>query len=287
MKAKPTEPAAIRGPAQERWRRLRLWSPSLVVRMSLAVHALGAAAVVAAPQLWPQVLAVLAFNHAALTGGMLPRSALLGRNLRRLPAGQDGLVALTFDDGPDPEVTPQVLDILDAFGAKASFFVIGRHVERHPGLVRELLRRGHGVENHTYRHPVGFACRGPVSQWREIHRAQQAIEEACGQAPRFFRAPMGLRNPLLDPALAAEGLHLVSWTRRGLDTRRQEPERILARLTRGLSAGDILLLHDGSSARDAEGRPLVLEVLPGLLRRIAELGLTATSLSCLPRPNEA
>jgi len=287
MTATPTPSPAMEPSARDRWRRLRLWSPSPAVRLSLTAHALGAVAVAAAPQLWPQVLAALAVNHAALACGMRPRSAMLGRNLRRLPAAQDGVVALTFDDGPHPEVTPRILDILDAFGAKASFFVIGQRVERHPELVRELLRRGHGVENHTHRHPIGFAFRGPIGQWREIHRAQRAIEAACGQAPRFFRAPMGLRNPLLDPALAAEGLQLVSWTRRGFDTRRQEPAAILARLTRGLASGDILLLHDGSSALDGEGRPLVLEVLPALLRRIAEAGLTVTSLPGLPRPGAA
>lgn len=287
MKAVPTQSSAGRGSARDRWRRLRRWSPSPAVRLSLAAHALGGAAVVAAPQFWPQVLAAIALNHAVLSCGIAPRSAMLGPNLRRLPAEHEGLVALTFDDGPHPEVTPRILDILDAFGAKASFFVIGRQVERHPGLVRELLRRGHSVENHTHRHPMGFACRGSIGQWREIHRAQRAIEEACGQAPRFFRAPMGLRNPLLDPVLAAEGLDLVSWTRRGLDTRRQAPEAILARLTRGLASGDILLLHDGSSALDDQGRPLVLEVLPALLRRIAEAGLRATSLACLPRPGAA
>lgn len=277
----------IQDTAQDRWRRLRLWSPSPAIRLSFAAHGLGAAAVALAPQVWPLVLAGLAANHAALSCGMLPRSGMLGRNVRRLPAARDGQVALTFDDGPDPEVTPRILDILDSFGARASFFVIGERAERHPGLLRDVLRRGHGVENHTHRHPMAFACHGPVRQWREIHRAQRAIEEACGQAPRFFRAPMGLRNPLLDPALAAEGLQLVSWTRRGLDTLPQKPQAILARLTRGLAAGDILLLHDGSSARDGQGRSLVLEVLPELLRRIAAAGLTATSLACVLPPDDA
>lgn len=273
--------------AQERWRRLRRWSPTPAIRLSLAAHGLGAAAIALAPQVWLHVLAGLAVNHAALSCGMLPRSGMLGRNLRRLPPARSGHVALTFDDGPDPEITPRILDMLDSFGAKASFFVIGDRAERQPELLRDMLRRGHGVENHTHRHPMAFACLGPVRQWREIHRAQRAIEEACGQAPRFFRAPMGLRNPLLDPALAVEGLQLVSWTRRGLDTLRQEPEAVLARLTRGLAAGDILLLHDGSSARDGQGRPLVLEVLPELLRRIAAAGLTATSLAGAPPPDGA
>jgi peptidoglycan/xylan/chitin deacetylase (PgdA/CDA1 family) len=254
------------------------------VRASLLAHGAGVTVLAAAPQFWPQVLGGLALNHAVLSCGMRPRSAMLGSNLTRLPAGHGACVVLTFDDGPDPEVTPQVLDMLDAHGAKASFFVIGRRAEQHPALLREMLRRGHGIENHTHGHPFGFACMGPVAQWREIRRAQEAIAAACGQAPRFFRAPMGLRNPLLDPALAAERLGLVSWTRRGFDTRRGPSEKVLARLTSGLAAGDILLLHDGSSAPSAEGRPIVLDVLPGLLRGIAELGLTAIAL---PPPGDA
>ncbi|MDB5378976.1 MAG: GlcNAc deacetylase, Carbohydrate Esterase Family 4-like protein [Rubritepida sp.] len=259
------------------------------MRASLLAHGAGAALLAGAPQLWPQVLGALALNHAVLTCGMHPRSAMLGRNLTRLPAGHGACVALTFDDGPDPEVTPQVLDLLDAHGAKASFFVLGSRAERHPALLREMLGRGHGVENHTHDHPFGFACMGPVAQWREVRRAQEAIAAACGQAPRYFRAPMGLRNPLLDPALAAEQLSLVSWTRRGLDTRPGPPEQVLARLTGGLAAGDILLMHDGSTvrgrgARSTGRRPPVLDVLPGLLHRISALGLTAIAL---PPPGDA
>lgn len=270
-----------------RAQRLLRWTPSPFAQASLAFHGAGAVALAAAPQAWPQVLGALALNHAVLTCGMHPRSALLGGNLRRLPRDQAGRVAITFDDGPDPEVTPQLLDILDAFGAKASFFVIGRRVAAQPALAREMVRRGHDLQNHSHRHPVSFACWGPVAQWRELHRAQEVIAEVTGQAPRFFRAPMGIHSPLLEPGLAAEGLGIVSWTRRGLDTLRQEPGRILARLTRGLASGDILLLHDGSSARGPNGRPLVLEVLPELLRRIAAAGLSASSLACLPRANDA
>ncbi|MDB5415664.1 MAG: polysaccharide deacetylase [Rubritepida sp.] len=231
------------------------------------------------PQLWPQVLGALACNHAILSCSMHPRSAWLGPNMTRLPDTGRPTVALTFDDGPDPEVTPRILDILDAHGAKASFFLIGRKVARHPALVRELVRRGHAVENHSQRHSLAFACRGPWALWREVTEAQRAIGDACGEVPRFFRAPMGLRNPMLDPVLATEGLSLVSWTRRGYDTMRRRPEPILSRLTRGLAPGDILLLHDGSSALDADGSPVVLAVLPRLLDRISALGLRAASLS--------
>jgi peptidoglycan/xylan/chitin deacetylase (PgdA/CDA1 family) len=187
-------------------------------------------------------------------------------------------VALTFDDGPDPEVTPRVLDMLDAQGAKATFFVIGRRAARHPALLREMRARGHAIGNHTHRHPAGFAAFGPWRMRREIAEAGHAIADACGERPTLFRAPMGLRNPLLDPVLAAEGLRLVSWTRRGYDTRRQPPERVLARLADGLAPRDILLLHDASSAPDEAGRPVVLSVLPRLLGRLAQAGLISVAL---------
>lgn len=277
MEGPLTEAAALK---------LRRWSPSPVMRGTLWLHGAGLLGLLIHPPAWPWVLGILAANHLLLTGFMHPRCAMLGPNLRRLPAGQ-GCVVLTFDDGPHPEVTPRVLDILDAHGAKASFFVIGRRAAQHPALLREIVRRGHGVENHTQRHSHAFAWMGPWRQLREITQAQRAIAEACGHTPRFFRAPMGLRNPLLAPVLHLAGLSLVSWTRRGYDTRRRDPDRILRRLTRQLADGDILLLHDGSSARDADGQPVVLTVLPRLLERIAAAGLMAASLTAATRGQAA
>jgi peptidoglycan/xylan/chitin deacetylase (PgdA/CDA1 family) len=250
------------------------------MKLSLALHAGALPALAVIPSLWPELLGALAINHAVLACGMHPRSSMLGPNITRLPSGpaSHAAVALTFDDGPDPEATPRVLDLLDAHGAKASFFVIGRQGERSPALLREILRRGHSVENHTYSHPLHFACWSPGAMLREINTAQHAIADACGQSPRFFRAPAGLRSPLLDPVLARAGLALVSWTRRGYDTVCTRPEVVLRRLTRGLAAGDLLLLHDGRWARGATGSPLVLEVLPALLARMAAAGLRGVSL---------
>ena len=260
----------------------RHWRPSPAMRATLWLHAAGLAGLALEPAAgWPWVAGGLAGNHAVLgLVGMRPRSRLLGPNLSRLPpeAVARGEVALTFDDGPDPRVTPRVLDLLEAAGATASFFAIGERAARHPALAREILRRGHSLENHTHRHPYGFACRGPGAMRREILAAQRAIAEATGVAPCFFRPPLGLRSPLLDPALAGTGLGCVSWTRRGHDALRTDPEAVLRRLTRDLAAGDILLLHDGNCAAAAAGRPVVLAVLPRLLARIAALGLRAVSL---------
>ena len=103
-------------------------------------------------------------------------------------------------------------------------------------------------------------------------------DRVTGQRPSCFRAPAGLRNPFLEPVLHRLGLSLVSWTRRGFDTREGDAQRVLARLTRGLAAGDILLLHDGNAARTARGEPVLLEVLPLLLERLRADGLRAVTL---------
>lgn len=257
------------------------WRPTPLVRASIWLHAGTAAAMVACPSTWAEGATLLAANHAVLACGMHPRSALLGKNLVRLPmaAAQRGFVALTFDDGPDPEATPRVLDLLDLAGAQATFFVIGCRAQKHPALAREILRRGHAIGNHTQRHPLGFACWPPASMRREIEEAQRAIGDVCGQAPTLFRPPAGLRSPLLDPVLVASGLSLVSWSRRGYDGVVGRAGLVLRHMARGLAAGDILLLHDGRSARARHGGPVVLDVLPRLLERLRDLGLRSVPLS--------
>jgi peptidoglycan/xylan/chitin deacetylase (PgdA/CDA1 family) len=149
---------------------------------------------------------------------------------------------------------------------------------RHPRLVREIAARGHGVENHTYRHSVSFACWSPGAMLREIKDAQCAIADACGQEPAFFRAPAGIRSPLLDPVLAVAGLRLVSWTRRGYDAMSSRPDLVYARLTRGLTGGDILLLHDGRISSFARTASPLLAMMPRLLARLQEDRLSSVSL---------
>jgi peptidoglycan/xylan/chitin deacetylase (PgdA/CDA1 family) len=252
----------------------RPYRPSPLLLGSLALHAAGIAAVAADPRRWRTVAGLLVADHLALSAVSLwPRSRSLGPNLLRLPraAAQRGEVALTFDDGPDPRVTPRVLDLLDGAGMKATFFVIGRHARAHPRLTAEIARRGHRVENHTYTHPHLFACYPAPLLRREIEGAQGAIEAATGRRPRLFRAPAGLRNPLLEWVLHRAGLHLVTWTRRGFDAVDPSPAAIARRLLGGLAAGDVLLLHDGRAA--GGGNPVVLEALPRVLDALAARGL--------------
>jgi len=241
---------------------------SRAIRASVGLHIAAGAALLVRPHLWPFALGAVAADHLLLAGaGLWPRSRLLGPNWTRLPpsAAMRGCVAITIDDGPDPEVTPAMLETLDRCGVSATFFCIGERIHRHRELAREIVRAGHAVENHSDRHLKAFSLLGPRALHREIARAQERIESVCGLAPRFFRAPAGLRNPLLEPVLTRLGLRLASWTRRGFDTVSRDPDRIFGRLTRTLRGGEILLLHDGHAARTAAGAPVGTLVLPRLL----------------------
>lgn len=248
----------------------------------MACHLGAGAATVAAPALWPWALGAVIANHALLSGtGLWPRSTWLGENMRRLPeaCAARGEVSITIDDGPNPVVTPALLDLLDAHAARATFFCIARRASLHPALCREIVRRGHSVQNHSFQHRHNFSLLGPGGFAREIGRAQDTLAQITGVRPRFFRAPAGLRNPFLDPVLQRLDLKLVSWTRRGFDTLHRDPERVLTALTRNLSAGDIVLLHDGNAAVATSGKPVVLEVLPGLLQRFDAAHLRTVTLT--------
>jgi peptidoglycan/xylan/chitin deacetylase (PgdA/CDA1 family) len=253
--------------------------PSALLKVSALVHVAALAALVLAPRWWPWSIGAVLANHVVLAlGGLLPRSRLLGPNWTRLPAGAT-TVALTIDDGPDPEVTPAVLDLLSEHGIRATFFCIGQRVAEHPELARRIAREGHEIGNHTEHHRYLFSLFGPARVRREIAQAQSSIHSVCQVVPRFFRAPAGLRNPFLQPCLTGLGLQLASWTRRGYDTVNADAERVLQRLTRNLAGGDILLLHDGRAARTREGTPVILAVLPRLLRQLAERRLRCVTLS--------
>ena len=257
------------------------WRPALLVKASAVCHVGAGVTLAALPAEWPWALGAVALNHAVITAnGLLPRSNWLGDNIVRLPEASAlrREVSVTLDDGPDPEVTPKVLDVLDAHHAQATFFCIAENARKYPGLCREIVARGHSVQNHTQRHSHNFSFLGMGGFAREIGRAQQTLADITGQTPRFFRAPAGLRNPFLAPVLQRMELQLVSWTRRGFDTVQRQPLRVFERLTRGLAAGDIVLLHDGNAARTPNGQPVVLQVLPELLKRFGQQGLRAVTL---------
>ncbi len=214
---------------------------------------------------WPWLaLAVMLLTHAVFWWANLhPHSRLFGPVVRRL-ATDARVVWLTFDDGPSAD-TPALLDLLDHHGARATFFLVAAKAERHPDLVREILRRGHQVGNHSFDHPSAwFWLPHPDRTRRQIEAAQQHLQAIAGQSPRWFRAVAGHTNVFVEPVLRRLGLQRVSWSVRGFDSVDGDDARVLRRLLRGIRPGAILLLHEDL----APGRcpRLLAELLTALQR---------------------
>lgn len=171
-----------------------------------------------------------------------PRSQVLGPALLRGPAASRK-IALTFDDGPLPPYTQQILDILHARNARATFFVCGKDAELHPEILRRISSEGHTIGNHTWSHHyLYFMNRATCAE--EIDRTQRMIRQATGRAPRFFRPPYGARWFSLYPILRDQGLRLVQWSASG-DDWKLEADAIITSVRAGLHPGAIILLHDG------------------------------------------
>lgn len=182
----------------------------------------------------------------ALAHGAFHRnSPLFGRALGRLPrAAGARAVALTFDDGPNPDATPRVLDALADRGVQATFFLLGRHVERWPALARRVADEGHTLGNHGWHHRKLHRAT-PAFVRRDLAMGHEAIAAATGRAPRFFRAPHGFRAPWVSAIAASLGERTVGWTLGVWDTERPGTGAIVRRTIDGTRARSIVLLHDG------------------------------------------
>jgi peptidoglycan/xylan/chitin deacetylase (PgdA/CDA1 family) len=207
----------------------------------------------------------------ALLAPVLPRAAgSLG--VPRVLAGADG-VALTFDDGPHPEGTPAVLEILAAAGARAAFFLVGEQVHRRPALAARIAADGHLIALHGYRHRLQLRMRASDVQ-DDLSRGTAAIEDATGLNVGWHRPPYGIYSASGLVAARASGLHPLLWSRWGKDWRKfTTPSRIATRATRDLGTGDVILLHDADfySARDSHRR--TVQALPAIMAELKALGL--------------
>lgn len=192
------------------------------------------------------VLALLAYLALILAGVLALRLRMFVNALIEGPRGARGVV-LTFDDGPDPETTPRVLDALEAEHAKATFFVIAKKAEAHPDLVREMKKRGHAIGLHSYGHDRLFALRSQKRVARDLARGMAVLRAITGEAPIWFRPPIGHTNPAIARVADALDLRVVGWTlsaRDGVGSAR--PEKVVARIRRYVKDGTIVLLHDAA-----------------------------------------
>ena len=185
-------------------------------------------------------------------------------------------VALTFDDGPS-ESTPELLDLLGEFGAPATFFLCGANVHRLPAVAREIARRGHEIGNHSYTHHC-FCLRSASFIQEQLTSAQQAITDATGVVPVFFRAPYGARWFGLRGVQRQLGLTGVMWTGIGWDWR-LPAHRIVRKVMRAARSGAILCLHDGRETRMHPDIRPTLEAVRRLIRELSAKGFRFETVS--------
>lgn len=180
-------------------------------------------------------------------------------------------VWITIDDGPCPAHTPKILDTLDQFGARATFFVVGQKAENYPRLITEILTRGHEIANHTFTHPSrSFWAAGPRLVAHEIARCAELLRTPPDKPAKLFRAPAGLKSPFVHPELRRRGLALIGWTVRGFDTWRRDPAKVAASIAKRVKPGAIVVLHEAHRIeRDQEFNPRCIQLT---LTALAEAG---------------
>ncbi len=232
--------------------------------------------------------ALLAAAGITAYGAVYPRSQLFGRTICRTNSPRK--LAITFDDGPNPAITPRLLDLLSQYNARATFFLIGRYVRECPDLVKETVARGHTVGNHTETHP-NLLWQTPTQVRIELRLCHDAISNTVGSAPKWFRPPFGMRNPCVIPAARELAYRTVMWTLIPGDWRERPVEWLIARMqpiaqhaqhglansaraaVTGAGDGDILCLHDGAHRQLNGDRSRTLAALEYWLPRWRDLGL--------------
>ena len=154
------------------------------------------------------------------------------------------VVYLTFDDGPDAEQTPQVLDVLKRNNATATFFCIGSRIASNEQILKRIIDDGYTIGNHSFSHINSFPLFSRRRMIADIEQCQKAIESATGTAPTLFRPPFGVTNPTVSKAVKNLNLKIIGWTIRTYDTNHCSNAKIARRISRQLRPGAIILLHD-------------------------------------------
>jgi peptidoglycan/xylan/chitin deacetylase (PgdA/CDA1 family) len=259
---------------------------AVLTRLNLVALACGASAAGAAGLFGAGLLSLgipaAVFAALCIDGIARPGSSLAYPTVTHGPRDRNR-VALSFDDGPDPEVTPLVLDALARYDTRATFFTIGRAVAANPGLAKAIVAAGHELGNHSWAHSRYQNFFAVDKQEREIERGVAAIAAVTGRrnAP-LYRPPLGMKSPPMARAAWRKKLTLVAWSLHSHDSRVSDPERIATRVLAKIRPGDIVLLHDG---HDLPGRhrPATARALPRILAGLREKGLQGVTVSQLLR----
>lgn len=223
------------------------------------------------------IASATAVSAGALAWGAFERNSPLFGPVQRRLSSSGRVVALTFDDGPNPNATPVILDALGAEGVRATFFILGRHADRWPQIVARAAAEGHVIGNHGYHHRKLIWC-APRYVREDIALGTAAIERVGAARPRMFRAPHGQRNPWVTPIARAAGQRTVGWTLGVWDTALPGAAVIADRVFHGTQPGSIVLLHDGDGYDPAGNRMQTARALPLIIRGLRDRGFSFETL---------
>ncbi|MEH6535272.1 MAG: polysaccharide deacetylase family protein [Psychroserpens sp.] len=182
-------------------------------------------------------------------------------------------VAITFDDGPNIKYTPQILELLKSHQAKATFFCIGKHVEKHPNIIKNIVNDGHTIGNHSYFHSNYFDFYRKQKIVNEIEKTNNLVETIIGKKMTLFRPPFGITNPSIARALKQTKHKVIGWDIRSLDTVKNDEQKILNRIIKKISPGSVILLHDS--------KEITVSVLEQLLLFLQENGYQSITIDTL------
>ncbi|WP_423737655.1 polysaccharide deacetylase family protein [Chitinophaga caseinilytica] len=223
----------------------------------------------AATPAWKLLIPLLVASGFAAWGAINVRSNYFVRTHSK-GKRSDKSVALSFDDGPLTEFTPQILDILAQFNVRAAFFCIGHRVEQEPALMKRIVGEGHLVGNHSFSHSPTFDLQTTAAMKTDLARANEVIKSATGLQPRLFRPPYGVTNPMLARAIRKGKFIAVGWSVRSFDTVIKDEDKLFERVTKKIEAGDIFLFHDTAAA--------TVRILPALIKQLKRDGFAIKRL---------
>lgn len=229
------------------------------------------------PDLWISIACSGIYAAIVLAGVFVLRLQMFADVVLRGPEEARGIV-LTFDDGPDPVHTRAILDLLDAHDhAKATFFLIGCKVDKHPEVAAEIVKRGHEVGVHGHAHDRLFSLRGPRRVQKDLERAIKSIEKATNTKPTLFRPPIGHTNPTIARIADRLDLTMIGWSIAGYDgVAAAKAKRVASRVSRALDDREIILLHDAAERDDHT--PAAVEALPLILAAAKDKNLAIVPL---------
>tara|TARA_B110000014_G_C19919417_1_gene475649 strand:+ start:4 stop:780 length:777 start_codon:yes stop_codon:yes gene_type:complete len=196
--------------------------------------------------LWSFIVLAIIWLSVTVAGSFFIKWNYQFKSLHSNKKIKENLIAITFDDGPHPEFTPKILELLKKHNAKATFFCIGKHIEAYPNVFNEIIKQGHTVGNHTYSHDNSFGFFKTEKVIEELQKTNTIAKNITGLTMQLYRPAFGVTNPRIKKALNATQFQSIGWNIRSLDTTSRTPKRIFNRTTKNLSKGDVILLHDTS-----------------------------------------